>query len=693
MKNKNYEVNLFNAFRLVPISMDKQDGVFNLDNELAETIAMNDALIKEFGVSASPKDLVLIAKNSAYKEVYDLFKNHVFADAKMYQRAKAMYTPQEARDIPTAKFRFEQMLHYFSTYGIEALTDDEVLHGWLPSEAGIAEDLNPIEEDVALIDAKVFNVIYEKTKYFEGYRKVASKKNRATDLEIKILSEAVKHLSLDELSYVNIVFKENLLPILDTVLSNVDSTDGTNIIKTLCQNSGDVLKYVKHFLDTHRWSLTTSQKRMFVKALESYSVGNLADNLMLSNKKREHNLVLLNFLDFNTYSRSHEHKTLVSDFRDKKLKSWEGKLKGALSSGNTKKALEIAKQRPGMLVRYMNFLIKNDVLASGILEALKESSEKLSVQTLVENTNKFSRTHIKENLLDNQTALINISKGLLKDTLSKKVTPFKDAKVFIDQGMFDLEHSSIEFNSKSANSDYISSGLAIKIPTENVDTLRAFVYWENAKDGVAGGNKRVDIDLHAFGIDKAGKYTHVGWNSSHREGGIIHSGDITHSHPYGCEFIDIDMNNNDMELVLFSFHSFTNQSFNDIKNLHVGILPVSKAGLKSTKTLYTPKNCIFSHDIENKNQTSMGYGFVNVKDKYLKFIGQPTEFSYGYTKKDYPQDEYISNFSASEYINILLEAQNATIVDAVEDADYVIKLTKPERENEISLIDNNWFAD
>ena len=690
MKNKNYDVILFNAFRLVSINKQKSDGVFNFDNQLAEAIAMNDALISQFGIKTSPAGLIKLAQNNASEEVYDFFKNQVFANEDKYKNAKAMYTPGEARNIDTATFRFHQMLNYFSVYGLEELLGTEVSRGWMPAEAGVAEELDPVEEDIALIEAKVFEVIFEDEKYLKGYKSVASKRNRATALELAVLEEAVKNLTKDEILATPVVFKENLIPIFNVLVDNFSDEERIDLISSVCQNSGDVLKCLKNFLNKNKWKLTTSQKRMMVRILEKYSVNNFSENLMLSNKKREENLLLLKYIDFNTYSRSSEHKKVVADLRDGSLKSWEGKLKKALSEGDTKKALEIAKQRSGMLIRYSNFLIKNGVKADDIFDALKQKANRISLQTLVENINIFSLRNIKSNLVDNKEDLLKITKSMIKEVLKTKETLIKNKKVFVDPGMFDLEHSSLEFNSKSSNSDYISSGLAVKLPTENVDCLRMFVYWEDSK---TKRNKRVDIDSHFFGFKKDGSPIHIGWNSSHRDGGIVFSGDVTTSNPYGCEFIDIDLNDNDIDSLVMSFHSYTGQTFDEINNLKVGILPISKLGLEAKKSLYNTKNCIFSHEINNKTLRSMGYGFLNITDGYIKFIGKSSEFTFGYTMADYPQDKFISHYTVSEYLNTLLEAQNAELVDKVEDADIILKLTKPEKENEVSLIDENWFAD
>ena len=52
-----------------------------------------------------------------------------------------------------------------------------------------------------------------------------------------------------------------------------------------------------------------------------------------------------------------------------------------------------------------------------------------------------------------------------------------------------------------------------------------------------------------------------------------------------------------------------------------------------------------------------------------------------------------SKFSLGEYIDRLLYSQNCECVKTREEADVVLVMEKPMEENEISLIDNNFFMD
>ena len=182
-------------------------------------------------------------------------------------------------------------------------------------------------------------------------------------------------------------------------------------------------------------------------------------------------------------------------------------------------------------------------------------------------------------------------------------------------------------------------------------------------------------------------HLHVGWNSDFRSSGIFFSGDITHSDPYGCEFIDVDLKQNDLAKVVLSVHSFTGQQFSDIRNCRIGITVVSEEGIEDDVMLYSPKNCLFSHTLD-MDCTSLQYGFVDLKQAAVFFLGQEDEFD-----RIRLNGIRETSFSLREYLEILADAQEAEIVSDAEEADVVLTLSKASGPKDICLIDTNYFAD
>lgn len=50
-------------------------------------------------------------------------------------------------------------------------------------------------------------------------------------------------------------------------------------------------------------------------------------------------------------------------------------------------------------------------------------------------------------------------------------------------------------------------------------------------------------------------------------------------------------------------------------------------------------------------------------------------------------------FSLNNYLNILFRSQNAQVAASADEADIVLVMGKPSKENEVSLIDNNFFME
>ena len=271
------------------------------------------------------------------------------------------------------------------------------------------------------------------------------------------------------------------------------------------------------------------------------------------------------------------------------------------------------------------------------------------------------------------SATVEILKELLYHHFRQAVTPLQGKKVFCDLKQFDLKHSSLQTNDRSKDGGYIRSGIAWKIP-EEARYVRFFVYWDDPQ--------RVDIDLHAGGTLTNGAHLHVGWNADFRNSGVIHSGDITHSN--AAEYIDIDLNA-PIRKISTNIHLYGGKSgFREVETCFVGMMAVDQIG-QNVKH-YSPKNCFFVHEL-TQNVRNLFYGFVDVQNRFVRFVGQPNESVWD----SLPQME--DPFSLQDYLDHVLEAQQAEIVDSAEDADVILSMGKSLSEKGISLIDHNFFLE
>lgn len=640
------------------------------DESMLRAMTVNTEL-NHLGYTLKPMGIITLAKS----DMTNLVKE--FKDAIGNVKAKPMYPnfPTQVMEMDEATFRMHQLCHYFSTYGVEMLLGVDVQKGWLPK----VEDTEKTEEDKSLLDLKVLDVIFTDEQSNFIITKLAKKKERFTIEEMELFKDATKNANHDVLVHMDVAFKENLIPIFKTVFES-NREDKNEILVGICQHTGDVMKCARELLNEKR-HFKTSEKKLLVKVLESFPVQDFKANLILSNSKAEDMKILLQFLDYNMYSRSKSHKNTVADLRSNKLQSWEGKAK-TLISEKDEKTLHFIGERPGMMVRMITLLLRNGFSAKEITNVLVEKADALSTQTLVTLLSHFGKNEVVRfdgEIHDKKEAetVFEIVKQVFIQNLVSKNTELRDKKVFLDSGNINLELSQLECNQKSPESGYLTSGLAINLP-EDLKRVRFFVYWNDTGC--------VDLDLHAFAIDNNGKTIHIGWNGDYNKCGIVHSGDITHSN--AAEYIDVDLSSNVSQVktdIDIFYAGYKTPMMKNIDTVFVGMMAVNQMG--ETVKLYDPKNCFFSHFLKG-NEKVIEYGLLDLAHHVLVFKGTETH-CYGFNGKI----ELENRFNLKVYLDELLKSQHATLVNEKEDADIILTMEKSTEEKGISLIDNNFYLD
>ncbi len=663
-----FEKKLFTEMRIVALPLNQ---VELSDEGLQKALTLNTNLAS-LGLTFKPQDVARLATSSSLDTLFATLKEYVGE-----VKAEPMYPdfPNQVMEMDEAVFRFHQMIHYFSTYGIEFMTGMKTERGWLPE----MKKTEKTESDDALLDLKVIGLIDDGEKYEYAISKVLSKRERMTAVEKEMVKDALPHVDAGFLKSLSVPFKQNLFDVF-VVIFDTYPDEAVNMLHSVCKHTGDVLKCMDYLLTRKRYHLHTSEKRRLVKLLESYDARDLEANLILSGKKADRHKVVLQFIDYNEYSRSPQHKEAVRKLRNDELKSWESKVK-ALIGEKSEETLPFVAERPGMLLRMLTLLYRNGYNAEQLTAAITSKAEKLSTQTLVTTLEAFGGTRNKyakreeDEIAAENRDVFSVLECALKANLETKDTPLKGKKVFFDMKDFDLSHSALRPNNKSDLGGYIQSGIAWKIP-EEAKKIRFFVYWND--------KERVDVDLHAFATTSDGKSIHVGWNDDFKKNGIVHSGDITHSD--AAEYIDVDLENNTLSKVGMNIHLYSGKgAFKDIDTCFVGMMAVNKAGEKVK--LYDPKNCMFSHNMKSPAR-HMGYGILDVKNRYMRYEGVPIE-EYGRNKINMSDNK----MSLQLYMDVLFNTQGVQVVENKEEADIVLTMGKSTEENGISLVDNNYFLD
>jgi len=658
-------------FQLVPITMGDPDTI-TLDK--LQTVMTVVAELQNYGYTLTAADALKLAVSpNLYSFISDLSTYQVM---NRLTYIKPMYPdfPTQVLAMDEAEYRFHQLLHYTSTYGMEAWTGNAVIRGWLPTTEDSVKSTPKTEEDELVFKRfRTLTLVAEDALAFTVISRLMSRKERLTTVEARLIPYFIDELSIQDvtkLAMMKIPFKENLMVIAYAFFN--DAPKFQTLMRALCQHTGDVWKCTDYILTRKKYHFTTSEKKRIIRLLESYPISDFKANVILSGKKASRIIKILEYLSYNQFSKSAEHKEVVRQLRNGELMSWEAGIKANLGD---KAVLEQMAKRPGMMFRWMVWLLRLGYSRDDILNAMNASA--LSTQTIVNTYTAFRKDDYRHP--ENRDDLEYLCNNLLARKLACIDTPLKGKKVYIDTSeCIDFEHSALSHADKSPIPGILKSGMAYRIP-DDVKVVRFFTYWND--------DTRVDVDLHAYFRNADGSNGHVGWNANFRDGAVAMSGDITHSD--AAEYIDVNLNHREAPAaVSFTIHDYSSRTglFNSIETCFCGLLAVKNVGTEVK--LYNPKNCIISSDLSEIEARTIDYGWLDVKNRVLVFRGAPSDV------RGYELDHMVDSstvFSLQDYMNVLIQAQGITLVDDPKDAD--VRLSVTPKEHCVSLTENNYWLD
>ncbi len=675
------------------------------DKLIQKALTLNENL-KSLGYTLRGDDILRLATSPCLDDFFVKFKSLLDE-----VDAKPMYPdfPKTVMDLDEATLRMHQLIHYFSTYGIKQLFGIETKTGWIP----LSCDTEKTENDEKLLDAKVLHLLDEEKKFEEPIKKLLARKQRLNDKEKLLVKLGITDLSPDFLAEINVPFKENLFEVFNAIFSaEIEGDKKLSYLKAIAKHTGDCFKCIDFCLTKNNYHFKTSQKRILVKLLESFTPFDFENNLILSAKKAKRSLIVLNYLDYNLYSKSPAHKNLVEKFRDGELLSWLSLGEKAIKDGT---GIEFFKQRPGILLRYVTRFLKEGYLEEAIYSALADNVEALSLPTLISiltnrgrllkfaekwgykpinyncdilnlfgydvetplfcgDDNAKTREKLAREYTEISKKLYAICYKIFKLKIKQIHTPIKNKKLYLNFKNYDVEKSEIQLNERASDGGYVRSGIAYKIP-DSAKIIRFFVFWSD-KD-------RVDIDLHASALSLKGENIEIGWNARFKNSGIIFSGDLTTSN--SAEYIDVDLSK-PIKDVSFNINLFSGkQSFKEIETCFIGVLAVAQLGQKIR--FYNRNNCFFEHLLTSE-ASALNYGYVDVENRTVVFDGKIAKDRY-YGKAPH----YGNEFSLKKFLDDLFESQNVEIVSDKDSADIVLIMDKPVEAKDLSLLDNNFFVD
>ena len=619
--------------------------------------------------------------------------------------AEPMYPgfPREVLEIDEALYRFHQALHYFSTYGIELLSEladspVAVARGWLPRDNDPTYTPRETGEHETLVQAKVLKLVFSVEKMRDIVLERLAQPTRMHEAETRCAVKLLASPGQDE--RVDIAFHENMLALVKFAAEGTKG-DLRRMLKRTAQHPGDVLKavtYTRKNRTDGKKRLANRQKEAFCQAFEGFTAQQIATNIVDASPE---NRLALNYLSVARYG-GPTLKEAIAAVESGQVKSWNSTLEekwARLKEDGPAPLLAMYRERPGLLLRSLTRLLKADVPFLDILQAARAAgpyskatlARTLAITASEGLANVRIHEHPHETELARQTRTVRQQKALaqaaeivrvlFREALAATETPLRGKRVFVDAGDFSLEGSVVMPNDTGdTGTAYPPAGMAYRIPDDA--TVRFFTFWDDRK-------KRVDVDLH-FKIAYAnGTFGHVGWSGDFRTSGMVMSGDITHSED-AAEYLDLDLataRSNGVDHVKQVCHIFCGApNWKDIDTCFSGAAivqslrerPDGNGRIDLDPAIYQADNVVFRDDMTGEGRT-MTYALIDVVNGYVRLL----------RGAEYPFER--TAFTLDAFVDMLLDTQGATRVDEREDAEVVLSVGRTEDEDAICLIDEGFF--
>lgn len=601
--------------------------------------------------------------------------------------------PLQVMQMDEATFRYHQMRHYASTYGVEFVAgllglDVTVGEGWLPDVTSTEKT----ERDGQLTQKTVLHVVLDRETMLAVVNARLAKATRMHPAEIATAMMLVE--SGEAPTFGKIAFHENMLEMVASAAEG-SSKLLADTLGAVAQHPGDLLKAIPFVIQRnveggrHR-HLATRQKKAFCTAFERFGARSIAENIADGNKQSR---IATNYLSVARFA-GPNLSSGINLVETGVVRSWNSRLEEAWAKADVagfKPVVDIYGTRPGMLLRALTRLVKagcdidllcEETLCHSDAYSLPTIVRNLAVMTAMDEGERIPYTGIYSRPADNakqadeeqREAYKKVAPILLRILMEKLQaldTPLKGKRVLLDKAGVSLAGSVIMPNDTGdTGTAWPPAGIAYEVPADKV--VRFFTFWDDRE-------RRVDVDLHFYGSDKDGRAIHVGWNARYNTNGMVTSGDITTSHN-SVEFLDIDMpaaRDAGVRYVIQHDDIYAGRpSWKDIQTCYSGATVV--ANRNRNAVLYDRKNLLFRDDMTGDGR-SMDYALIDVENGYVRIL-RGTKFPFVRTM-----------FTLETYLRALFDAQGVTVVDDPDEAELEVCVGRSEKEGVISLFDEGFY--
>ncbi len=550
---------------------------------------------------------------------------------------------QKIKEANIEDLIFEQILHYFTTYGFESLGIYNKDFIFIPNEVLEIPDIKI--DEIKLIVIKGYTKEEIKNKLLELLNSGIAFKDKTK----KDILDISLYIGLNEEEIFNIKNKEVKIVLYDYL--NIFPKNNVEFLRYIIYKSTEKTLIIKNKKLIEE--IKSKQNINILGLLENYNkkygLEKLAEifyrykPLWIAFRTNKGLKIIINKI---RRLAKKNHKPMQEDF----LNSITGMIKNNKIIDINKLKIELGKVNVFRKIRLAN--------------ALKfRMNEIISILFKIRN----GKGYAKEYNFDNKTNL-KLIYNIVIDSIIEKIK-LENKKIYIPEF--------IEYALPSTEKQFIGNipfGTCIKIDKD----LIFGVHWENDK------TNRIDLDLSMINNE-----TKIGWNSYYRNESksILFSGDMTDAKlPNGAsELFYINIKNEEDYIFYLNFFNYY-----EVDLPFSIIVAKEKVDNLNKNYMVNPNNILAKiKTIINTKQKMLGYLKTGNKENRFYFseiiigksnVSRNTEYSCHI--KNYLRDYYKSIIT----LNSILEKANAIIVNKKEDCDIDLSLENLEKDTIINLL-------
>lgn len=550
---------------------------------------------------------------------------------------------QKIKEANIEDLIFEQILHYFTTYGFESLGIYNKDFIFIPNEVLEIPDIKI--DEIKLIVIKGYTKEEIKNKLLELLNSGIAFKDKTK----KDILDISLYIGLNEEEIFNIKNKEVKIVLYDYL--NIFPKNNVEFLRYIIYKSTEKTLIIKNKKLIEE--IKSKQNINILGLLENYNkkygLEKLAEifyrykPLWIAFRTNKGLKIIINKI---RRLAKKNHKPMQEDF----LNSITGMIKNNKIIDINKLKIELGKVNVFRKIRLAN--------------ALKfRMNEIISILFKIRN----GKGYAKEYNFDNKTNL-KLIYNIVIDSIIEKIK-LENKKIYIPKF--------IEYALPSTEKQFIGNipfGTCIKIDKD----LIFGVHWENDK------TNRIDLDLSMINNE-----TKIGWNSYYRNESksILFSGDMTDAKlPNGAsELFYINIKNEEDYIFYLNFFNYY-----EVDLPFSIIVAKEKVDNLNKNYMVNPNNILAKiKTIINTKQKMLGYLKTGNKENRFYFseiiigksnVSRNTEYSCHI--KNYLRDYYKSIIT----LNSILEKANAIIVNKKEDCDIDLSLENLEKNTIINLL-------